>query len=95
MHASYSPTHVEVPKDLSQAQTFVLRYCLCNFITVIKANPLLHNNRPGSVMYCPGGYWHQVACDDDEGSLSINFSIITSTWYTFCFCLISLIVVVG
>ena len=36
--------------------------------------------RPGSVMYVPAGYWHHVTCDSDEGSLSINFSMSTSSW---------------
>jgi hypothetical protein len=31
-------------------------------------------------MYVPAGYWHHVTCDSDEGSLSINFSMSTSSW---------------
>jgi hypothetical protein len=36
--------------------------------------------RPGSVMYFPAGMWHHVTADSDEGSLSINFSLTTTTW---------------
>ena len=36
--------------------------------------------RPGSVLYAPAGTWHKVDCDDEEGSLSINFSIDCGRW---------------
>ena len=39
----------------------------------------IKSNRPGSILYFPSGYWHHVVCDDDEGSLSINFAMYPST----------------
>ena len=34
--------------------------------------------RPGSVLYVPAGTWHRVECDED--SLSINVSLMGTTW---------------
>jgi Cupin-like domain len=31
--------------------------------------------RPGSFLYIPSGYWHQVEAEEEEGSISINFSM--------------------
>lgn len=36
--------------------------------------------RPGSVLYVPAGWWHRVIAEDEEGSLSINFSISGGRW---------------
>ena len=34
---------------------------------------------PGSVLYVPAGYWHKVECLEED-SLSINVSLMGSTW---------------
>lgn len=39
--------------------------------------------RPGSVMYLPAGIWHRVEAEDEEGSLSINFSMGGARWADF------------
>lgn len=37
--------------------------------------------RPGSMLYVPSGWWHAVdAEDEEEGSLSLNFSCVGSRW---------------
>lgn len=36
--------------------------------------------RPGSILYAPGGTWHKVEALDDQGSLSMNFSMDGSRW---------------
>ena len=36
--------------------------------------------RPGSVLYIPAGWWHKVVCEEESGSLSMNFSITTLNW---------------
>ena len=39
--------------------------------------------RPGSILYVPAGWWHAVDSEDDEGSLSMNFSISGGRWNDF------------
>lgn len=39
--------------------------------------------RPGSVLYVPAGWWHAVDSEDEEGSLSINFSVSGGRWNDF------------
>ena len=35
--------------------------------------------RPGSMLFVPAGVFHRVVCDDNEGSISIGFSVMISS----------------